>query len=330
MAQLVTRGSEDKADKKPADAAKKTAAKAADSTKKPTGKAAEPMKKPAKPAAAPAKEKPAEQVEAVEPARKATQAKPAGSSIPYRIGAIMLWVLAIGFELLAIMALMKNFTIQFTSNGDTNMWIILIGAIVLDMTCAIIAAQLWKKANRIKPMSKKNKFLFYLWNELGVVMACICFIPLIILLIKNDKLDKKTKIIVTSIAAAALLITGLASADFNPIAKEDVETGQEAFGDTDVYWTRTGHVFHLDKGKCYHIKTRDYYVGTFTEATQSGKSRVCSYCKDHAKEWGTSSSIVEWINKTYEQTVTGGQSTELPELEPTGETVEDAELDQAG
>lgn len=293
---------------------KKTADQTADTAKRTVKKAAD---------AAPVK-KAVKKTETAEPEQEIVQAKPAkGSSIPYRIGAIVLWVLAIGFELLAIMALTKNFTIQFTHNAATNLWIILIGAIVLDMACAIIAAQLWKKANRIKPMSKKNKFLFYLWNELGVVMACVCFIPLIILLIKNDKLDKKTKIIVTSIAAAALLITGLASADFNPISQEEAQAAESQITD-DVYWTSFGHKYHLDLD-CQAIRNSATVIqGSVTEAIQSGRESVCLFCaRNHADEYDFSGMKVE-----------NGEAAEAEAVESPapaeGGAEADGTLDQAG
>ena len=283
---------------KAAETAKKTAAKTTDAAKKTASKATETAKKaePVKKAASAAK-KAAEPVKAErEPVTNPSR------SIPLRIGAIVLWVLALGFELLAIMALLKNFTIHFTDNGNTNMWILLIGCIVLDMILAILAAQLWKKANRISPMSKSKRgaFLFYLWNELGVIMACICFIPLIIRLLKNDKLDKKMKTIVTAIAAAALLITGFASADYHPVDADDKLDAQTAFGETNVYWTQFGHVYHLDADKCYHIANRDGYQGSITEAIESGKTRICSNCENNAlKEgnpWGISESIINYLS----------------------------------
>ena len=86
-----------------------------------------------------------------------------GSATGYRIIAIVLWLLAIGCEILAIMAATKDFAIRFTRDGNTNTLITLILFIVLDLILAIIAAQLWKKANRIDPPSEKNKFLF-LWT----------------------------------------------------------------------------------------------------------------------------------------------------------------------
>ena len=232
-------------------------------------------------------------VEAVEEAveqprkkeQKVVQAEPVkGSAAGYRIGAIVLWLLAIACEILAILALTKNFTIRFTQNGNTNMLILLIGLIVLDFIFAVVAAQLWKKANRIKPMSEKNKFLFYLWNELGVIMACICFIPLIILLLKNNKLDKKTKTLVTIIAAVALLIAGVASADFNPVSAEQKAEAEAEITD-DVYWTTFGHKYHMDLDCQAIVNSSTVYQGTVTEAIESGRSTLCSFCaKRHADE----------------------------------------------
>ena len=169
--------------------------------------------------------------------------------------------------------------------------LLLIGCIVLDMICAILAAQLWKKANHIKPMSeKRGKFLFYVWNELGVIMACICFIPLIILLLKNDKLDKKTKIIATIVAIVALLVTGVASADFNPITAEEKDAAEEQIT-TDVFWTQFGHKYHLnidEEGGCPYVRdSATVYKGTVTEAIESGRTAICSYCASHyAEEMG--------------------------------------------
>jgi len=206
-----------------------------------------------------------------------------GSATGCRIGAIVLWLLAIGCEILAIMAIMKDFVIRFTNNGNTNVTITLILFIVLDLIFAVIAAQLWKKANHIDPPSEKNKFLFYLISELGVIMACICFIPLIIILLKNDKLDKKTKTIVTVVAAAALLITGFASADYNPIsAEQKAEAEQVITGD--VYWTTFGHKYHLDED-CGSIKNSNtLYVGSVTEAIESGRTAICSFCAHRHEE----------------------------------------------
>ena len=227
----------------------------------------------AKPAAA---EKPSEpKAEAKKPVQQVeTKSR---SSIPYRIGAVVLWVLAIVCEVLCILALTNYLYPPF------NKVAFLIVGIVLDLAFAITAAQLWKKANRIKPMSGKNKFLFYIWSELGVIMACICFIPLIVFLLKDKQLDKKSKIIVTIIAIVALLITGVASADFNPITAEEKEEAESQITD-EVYWTTFGHKYHLNQDCPYIRDSANLYGGEVKEAIETGRSAICSYCARHYGE----------------------------------------------
>jgi len=93
-------------------------------------------------------------------------------------------------------------------------------ALVLDLVCVIIGAQLWKKANHIKPASEKNKFLFWLWNNMGLIACAVAFIPFVILALTNKNADKKTKAIATVVAVIALLIGGLASYDYNLVSEE--------------------------------------------------------------------------------------------------------------
>ncbi len=257
---------------------------------------AEPAKKPA---ARPVKK------EAEAPKKPQTVVTPnkptGGSTVGLRIGAVVMWLLAIVCEVFAIMAAMKYFIPPF----GMSPLVFLIIMIVIDMALAIGAAQLWKKANHIKPMSeKRGKFLFYLWNELGVIMACICFIPLIILLLKNDKLDKKTKTIAAIVAAVALLITGAASADYNPISAEQKEEAEASISQ-DVYWTQFGHKYHLnadEENGCSHIrKSSTLYKGSVTEAIEAGRTAICSDCKANAlKEgnpWNLPESTIAYLKK---------------------------------
>ncbi|MBQ1678854.1 MAG: hypothetical protein II062_04915 [Oscillospiraceae bacterium] len=251
----------------------------------PAQKAAETVKK-----AAPAAKKAAETAKKPQQTIVTPNKPTGGSTVGLRIGAIVLWVLAIVCEVFAIMAIMQYFIPPF----GMSPLVFLIIMIVLDMAFAILAAQLWKKANHIKPMSeKRGKFLFYLWNELGVIMACVCFIPLIILLLKNDKLDKKTKTIAAIVAVVALLITGVASADFHPISAEQKEEAEQQIT-TDVYWTQFGHKYHLkwsenEGDECcpYVRESSTVYKGSVTEAIESGRTAICSYCASHyAEEMG--------------------------------------------
>ena len=144
MAETVTR---EKAGKT-AESAKKTAAKAADATKKTAAKAVDTAKKTGK--EPPKKAEPAKKEEP-----KASAPAPKRSTVLLRVLAFVLWALAITCEVFAILALTGYFLLPM------NLTLFLILAIVLDLVFAIIAAQLWKRANRINPMSGKNKFLFY-------------------------------------------------------------------------------------------------------------------------------------------------------------------------
>ena len=224
-----------------------------------------------------ASEKAQEVVESVQEAatgkdedKDPSPSKRGGNSIVFRIVAFVLWALAIGCEIFAIMILLNAMYVK-----NKMMWLIIL--IVADLVLAIVAAQLWKKANHINPPSKKNKFTFYLWSELGVIMAAICFLPLIILLLKDKDLDKKTKTIVTVIACVAFLITGVASADFDPISKEEKEAA-EALITEDVYWTTFGRKYHLDID-CQAIRNSEVLTeGTVTEAIDAGRTSLCKFC----------------------------------------------------
>lgn len=261
MAETVTR---EKAGKT-AESAKKTAAKATDAAKKTAAKAVDTAKKTGK--ESPKKAEPAKKEEP-----KASTPAPKRSTVLLRVLAFVLWALAITCEVFAILALTGYFL------PPMNLTLFLILAIVLDLVFAIIAAQLWKRTNRINPMSGKNKFLFYIWTELGVIMACICFIPLIIFLLKDKNLDKKTKTIVTIVAVVALLITGVASAEFNPITAEQKASAEEIFAGKEIYWSSFGHKYHVDS-ECQAIRnSSSYEKGEVTEAIEKGRGSLCAFC----------------------------------------------------
>ena len=239
-----------------------------------------------KKAAEEAKQTAAKAEKAEKPQQTVKPAAPVkGSSAGYRIGAIVLWVLALACEVCCILILTGALYVP-------NKLLFLIIGIVLDMALAIIAAQLWKKANRIKPMSKKNKFLFYLWNELGVIMAAICFIPLIILLLKDKDLDKRSKLIVTIVAVMAMLITGAASADYDPISAEEKDAAESDITD-DVYWSTFGRKYHVDLDCQAIANSATVYQGTVTEAIESGRSSLCSFCAHRHPELDTGELKIE-------------------------------------
>ena len=201
------------------------------------------------------------------------QARPVGNATGYRLGAIGLWVAAFICEVLAVLILFGKINLKFMPTLGQ-----LILFIILDLAFLIIGSQLWKKANHIKPMSEKNPTLFWIWNNMGVIVAVICFCPLIILLLTNKDLDKRTKTIATVVAIIALLIGGVSGIDFNPVSQEQQQAAIEELGDTVVYWAPFGKVYHTheDCGALNQTDTLTY--GDVEQAIAAGRTRICSFC----------------------------------------------------
>jgi len=222
-------------------------------------------------------------------------AKAKSKATQLRLFAILLWVLAIAAEVGAIFVLLKS-----VKPIETNTWIWMIGLMVVDLILVIIGSLLWKKANRLDPASKKDKVKFFLQNQLGVIIAVIAFLPLVVLIFTNKDLDGKQKGILGGIAVVALVIAGLASADFNPPSVEEY-TQQSAFvkelmGADNVYWTKSGTKYHL-YDDCQYLKsdrtTEIFEGGTVADAYANNSrikpeiSSLCSACeKRAAKEKG--------------------------------------------
>ncbi len=200
------------------------------------------------------------------------EAAPVGNATGLRVGAVVLWLVAIALEVLAVLIFNGNVTWTFMP----TLWQIII-ALVLDLVCVIIGSQLWKKANHIKPASEKNKFLFWLWNNMGVIVCAVAFIPFVILALTNKEADKKTKAIATVVAVIALLIGGLASYDFNPVSEEQQQAAMNAIAD-DVYWSPFGKVYHTHDD-CQALNQSDTLTyGTVEQAIADGRTRLCAFC----------------------------------------------------
>jgi len=200
------------------------------------------------------------------------KAKPSGSSAGYRVGAVLLWIAAIALEVLALLVFLDKINLKFIP----QLWQIII-FLVLDLACVIIGSLLWKKANHINPASKKNAFLFWLWNNMGVVVCAFAFVPFIIVALTDKKADKKTKAIATVVAVIALLIGGLASYEWNPISAEEKQSAVNAI-EGEVYWTQFGRKYHTadDCGALANSET--LYKGSVEEAISSGKTDLCAFC----------------------------------------------------
>ncbi len=204
--------------------------------------------------------------------RKKKAAAPVGNATGFRVGAIALWVVALAFEVLAYLVFIGKINLNFMP----TLWQ-MIAFLVLDLICVIVGSQFWKKANHIKPASEKNKTLFWLWNNMGLIVAVVCFFPFVILALTNKEADKKTKVIATVVAVIALLIGGACSIDYNPVSAEEQQAAMEAISD-DVYWSPFGKVYHTHDD-CSSLNQSDTLTyGTVEQAIAENRTRLCSYC----------------------------------------------------
>lgn len=196
-----------------------------------------------------------------------------GNAGGLRAGAVILWVAAVVFEILAVLVLFGKITLTFMP-----VMYQLIAFLVLDLVCVIIGSQLWKKANRIAPASERNKTKFWLWNNMGLIVAIFAFVPLIVLLATNKDLDKRTKVVCVIAAAVALLIGGAASIDYDPVSQEQLSTAEYVLGDTEVYWAPFGKVYHTHEDCQALNNSETLTVGTVDQAIAANRTRLCSFC----------------------------------------------------
>ena len=281
---------------------KKTAEKAAEGTKKTAEKAVEEVKDTAKKAKTATKEivqgttaggKKVEHnithVEAQSTNAEELQNITKGNATPFRILAIVLWVLALGCEVVAILLFLGKFTITFLR--IPNVWQAVI-FLALDLILLIVGSQMWKKANHMDPASKKNKLRFWIQNNLGVIVAAVAFIPFIIIALTDKNASKQDKTIAAVAAAIALAIGVLTGIDYNPVAKEDLEVAQQTIT-TDVYWTAGGRVYHTSHECGALANSVNLAEGSVTAAIEAGKTRLCLHC---AKRDGIENVVTDEID----------------------------------
>ena len=213
-----------------------------------------------------------------------TAAEEKSKATTLRIVAFILWAVAIACEIIAILLINEKIKLPFFSTHDDvriALWIPLAIFIVIDAVCCIIASSLWKKSNRLAPFRKtNNKVGFFILTQLGAIMALVCFMPLIIFLLTNKKLDKKTKTIFTIVAAVALVVVALLGIDWNPISKEEKDAATNTITD-DVYWTQYGRKYHLFDD-CQTIKNSDLLTGSVQDAIDNGRESLCAFCAKRA------------------------------------------------
>ena len=189
-----------------------------------------------------------------------------------RIAAVIFWLLAIACEVALFFTLNK--TLYFK---DKTLYF-QIGFLVLDLIFVIIGSQFWKNANYVDPASKDNPVKFFLWNQMGLIVSIIAFVPIVIILLTNKDLDKKTKQVLVPVAAVALVIASLLSIEWNPLSEEEYNAGVAQYGTQEIYYTQWGKKYHVDPD-CRAIKNSNtVYVGTIDEAFAAGRHEPCSFC----------------------------------------------------
>ncbi len=249
---------------------------------------------------------------AKKPATKATAAKAASpasdadkkSAKTKRILAVVFWVLAIVCEVLAVLVFIGKIDLKFVSQLAQ-----LIAFLVIDFIFVVIGAQFWKQANHMDPVSEQNKVKFWLWNNMGVIVCCFAFIPFLIYVLFIDKnADPKMKKVAAIVAAVALLLGIGISYDWNPVSEEGKAQAEATLGDTSVYWTQFGSVYHLDT-ECQHLnRSSELFEGDVASAIAAGKTRLCKTCAknfnieiaDNGAILSGSAPIVETVEETME------------------------------
>ncbi|NLF44191.1 MAG: hypothetical protein GX587_15980 [Bacteroidales bacterium] len=225
-----------------------------------------------------------------------------GKATRLRVIAAILWLLAIGAQVVAISMLFKQ--------PLNMMWIIIL--IVIDLALAITGSILWKKSNRLDPASEKNKLMFFMQSQLGLVVAVIAFLPLIIFILTSKNLDGKQKGILGAIAGVALLIAGITGIDFNPPSveqyTEQTSRVEELTGKNEVYWTKSGSKYHLYED-CHAINkdaTTEIFQGTVAQARElKNITELCKFCENRSiKEQETNSTkeLEEEVEEVLEKT----------------------------
>lgn len=190
-----------------------------------------------------------------------------------RIIAWVFWILALACEVVAILVLCGKINMTFMP----QMWQLII-LLVIDFALVVVGAQFWKKANRIDPASEANKLKFWLWNNMGVLVCCVAFIPFIILTLLNKEADKKTKLVATIVAAICLIAGMGLSADWNPVSQEGLAAAEETLAGQDVYWAPFGTVYHTHEDCQALNRSETLTQGNVDQAVEAGKTRLCKFC----------------------------------------------------
>lgn len=202
----------------------------------------------------------------------------------FRVFAIICRILAIAFEIVWILRLAE--VINWFSSLDVTTFILI--AIGLDLLFFVPGSLLWKKANHIDPASEKNKTKFWICNNLGSILSVLAFLPIIIFVLTDKKLDKKSKTIVTSVAVVALAIAWFTWYDFNPVSSEQLELAEQEVLQVSpswtVYWAEHSKKYHVDKDCPAFSNSEVVYEWTVRDAFERNLTDPCRRCIPEYKE----------------------------------------------
>lgn len=215
-----------------------------------------------------------------------------GKATQYRIFAALSWLAAIGAQVANIIYLRQN-------GSDIKLWIPLL-IIAVDAAFAVLGGFLWKRSNQMDPPSEKNKFLFFMQSQLGMIVAIVAFLPLVVFVFFNKDMDGKQKGIIGGVAVIAMILVGVAGADFNPPSQEKYAAQAQVvktLTDQDlVYGTKSGEKYHL-YADCQYLKSdnvKELFEGSVEDLHAknhkigTGEDALCSACKKRAlkaKNW---------------------------------------------
>lgn len=197
----------------------------------------------------------------------------------FRIVAGALWLIAIGVELYLI------FGVLMKDNSDGFPMTRLIVLLVVMGVLSVVGSLLWKRANHMDPASEKDKVRFFVQNQLGAFVAVVAFLPLVVLILLNDDMDKNQKTIAGGIAGVILVVATLVGIDFDSASVErytieaqwDRQRVIAMTGEDEVFWVDTGRVFHLCAEVSPLQKTStatEIKAGTVQAAIDGGMERL--------------------------------------------------------
>jgi len=203
-------------------------------------------------------------------------------AVKKRLLAAVFWALAIIAQVAGIWYLCKYTPLE---GGEK---VIMIAILAADLILLIAGSFYWKGANRLDPPSKASA-IFGVQSQFGVIMAAVCFLPVIIVAyIKKEYL-------ITALATVAMIGGGAASADYKPASQEEYAQESsyvtELVGSNHVYWTKSGTKYHL-YDDCRYIntsKTKEIFEGGTVADCYANNSKIkpemsslCSACEKRA------------------------------------------------